>query len=81
MSALDDLALACGSRRYARDLIESSGQVQTRPWWHVARNTWTAAEISQFIRARVDAGHPPRGIEFFDAEAAMKKFLAGRQSP
>jgi hypothetical protein len=37
MSALEDLAKDCGSLRYARDLIESSGQVRTRPWWHVSR--------------------------------------------
>lgn len=67
MSALTDLAKDCGSLRYARDLIESSGQVQTRPWWPVSRNTWTSKEISQFIRARRDAGHSIRsGIEYFE---------------
>jgi uncharacterized protein (DUF1778 family) len=33
MSELHDLAKNCGSLRYARDLIETTGQVDTRPWW------------------------------------------------
>lgn len=52
MSTLENLGHAMGSLRYARDILESKGQVLTRPWWFVPRNTWTSAEISEFIEAR-----------------------------
>jgi hypothetical protein len=52
MSALEDIAKDHGSLRYARDLIESKGQVLTRPWWEIKRNMWTSAEQDQLIAAR-----------------------------
>ena len=61
VTILQNLGSAMGSLRYARDILESKGQVLTRPWWHVPRNTWTAQEISEFIDARGDG----RGVENF----------------
>ena len=52
MSILENLGHAMGSLRYARDVLESKGQVMTRPWWPINRNTWTSEEISEFIEER-----------------------------
>jgi hypothetical protein len=48
MSALEDLAKDCGSLRYARDLIESSGQVLTQPWWPVSGTVKADAQAAKF---------------------------------
>lgn len=61
MSALEEIGRIVGSRRYARDLVESSSTLLTRPWWDGVRNTWGSEEQNLLLRARTAHSHPSRG--------------------
>ena len=52
MSDIEKIGAIVNSRRYARDLIECSGTLQTRPWWDGVLNTWDTESQNDLIRAR-----------------------------